>query len=68
MVVDPSAGEWKYVWVRRLDLLIKDSLYRGPQRAVFEPNDGRLSVRARLAIAGFMQSLWRTGAFTCTKA
>src|SRR3712207_5885202 len=36
---DVLADDWKYVPVRRLALFIEESLYRGTQWVVFEPND-----------------------------
>jgi len=33
------AGEWKYIPVCRLAVFIEESLYRGTQWIVFEPND-----------------------------
>ena len=41
---DRVASEWKYVPVRRLALFLEESLYRGTQWVVFEPNDEPLWV------------------------
>jgi hypothetical protein len=60
---DQLASEWKYVSVRRLALYIEESLYRGTQWAVFEPNDEPLWAQLRKSISGFMQNLFRQGAF-----
>ena len=60
---DRLASEWKYVPVRRLALYIEESLYRGTQWVVFEPNDEPLWGQIRLNIGAFMQSLFRQGAF-----
>ncbi|MEM9267054.1 MAG: phage tail sheath C-terminal domain-containing protein, partial [Cyanobacteria bacterium P01_F01_bin.13] len=60
---DRLASEWKYVPVRRTALLIEESLYRGTQWAVFEPNDEPLWAQLRLNIGAFMQNLFRQGAF-----
>lgn len=60
---DQFASEWKYVPVRRLALYIEESLYRGTQWAVFEPNDEPLWAQIRLNITCFMQDLFRKGAF-----
>jgi phage tail sheath protein FI len=60
---DQLASEWKYIPVRRLALYIEESLYRGTQWAVFEPNDTPLWAQLRKAIGGFMQNLFRQGAF-----
>lgn len=60
---DLLASEWKYVPVRRIALFIEESLYRGTQFAVFEPNDEPLWAQLRLNVGAFMQNLFRQGAF-----
>ena len=60
---DASADEYKYLPVRRLALFLEESLYRGTQWAVFEPNDEPLWAQVRLSIGAFMQGLFRQGAF-----
>jgi phage tail sheath protein FI len=63
---DPLADEYKYVPVRRTALFIEESLYRGTQWVVFEPNDEPLWAQVRLNIGAFMQNLFRQGAFQGT--
>src|SRR6266436_4528809 len=63
---DQLADEYKYVPVRRLALYIEESLYRGTQWVVFEPNDEPLWGQIRLNIGAFMQNLFRQGAFQGT--
>lgn len=60
---DRLASEWKYLSVRRLALYIQESLYRGTQWVVFEPNDEPLWSQIRLNLGAFMQDLFRQGAF-----
>lgn len=60
---DRLASEWKYVPVRRMALFIEESLYRGTQWVVFEPNDEPLWAQIRLNLGAFMQNLFRQGAF-----
>lgn len=60
---DQLTSEWKYVPIRRLALFLEESLYRGTQWAVFEPNDEPLWAELRLNIGAFMQTLFRQGAF-----
>ena len=60
---DALASEWKYVPVRRTALNIEESLYRGTQWVVFEPNDEPLWAQIRLNAGAFMQNLFRMGAF-----
>ena len=52
--------------VRRLALFIEESLYRGTQWVVFEPNDEPLWAQIRLNVGAFMHDLFRQGAFQGT--
>jgi phage tail sheath protein FI len=63
---DILADEYKYLPVRRLALLIEESLFRGTQWVVFEPNDEPLWAQIRLNAGAFMQGLFRQGAFKGT--
>jgi uncharacterized protein len=65
---DALADDWKYVPVRRLALFIEESLYRGTQWVVFEPNDEPLWAQIRLSVGAFMQNLFRQGAFQGSSA
>jgi len=60
---DAQADEYKYIPVRRLALFLEESLFRGTQWVVFEPNDEPLWAQVRLNIGAFMQGLFRQGAF-----
>ncbi len=60
---DAEASEYKYVPVRRLALYIEESLFRGLQWVVFEPNDEPLWAQIRLNAGAFMNNLFRQGAF-----
>jgi phage tail sheath protein FI len=60
---DQLADEYKYIPIRRLALFIEESLYRGTQWVVFEPNDEPLWAQIRLNIGAFMHNLFRQGAF-----
>jgi phage tail sheath protein FI len=56
-------SEWKYIPVRRMALYLEESLFRGTQWVVFEPNDEPLWAQIRLNINAFLQTLFRQGAF-----
>jgi phage tail sheath protein FI len=60
---DDRGSEWKYTPVKRTALFIEESLFRGTQWVVFEPNDEPLWAQIRLNIGAFMQNLFRQGAF-----
>jgi phage tail sheath protein FI len=63
MGADQQADDYKYVPVRRLALYIEESLFRGTQWVVFEPNDEPLWAQIRLNVGAFMHNLFRQGAF-----
>lgn len=60
---DQLASDWKYIPVRRTAFYIEDSLYRGTQWVVFEPNDEPLWSQIRLNVGAFMRSMFQQGAF-----
>jgi len=60
---DSLADDYKYVPVRRLALYLEESLYRGTQWVVFEPNDEPLWGQIRMSVGAFLQDLFRKGAF-----
>jgi Bacteriophage tail sheath protein len=59
-----GATDWKYVPVRRLLLFIEESIEKGTQWAVFEPNDEPLWSVVRTSIENFLLGLYRSGALT----
>ncbi|HET9657736.1 MAG TPA: phage tail sheath C-terminal domain-containing protein [Kineosporiaceae bacterium] len=56
---DPS---WRYIPVRRLFIYLEESIRRGTQWAVFEPNDTDLWERVKRTITAFLRGVWRSGA------
>ncbi|MFF5670657.1 phage tail sheath family protein [Streptomyces hygroscopicus] len=60
---DALDSEWKYVPVRRLALHIEESLRRGLQWVVFEPNTEQLWQQIRLSASGYLHTLFEKGAF-----
>lgn len=61
-----SDNEWRYVPVRRLAMMLEESLSKDTQWAVFEPNDEPLWAQIRSVIDNFLYELWRKGAFQGT--
>ncbi|MBM7868049.1 phage tail sheath family protein [Heliobacterium gestii] len=57
-----SNSLWKYVNVRRLFIFLEESIKRGTNWVVFEPNDERLWARVHRTIDGFLTGVWRNGA------
>jgi len=56
---DPS---WKYVNVRRLFIMIEQSIMIGSQWAVFEPNDHTLWKKLTRDVRAYLMRVWRSGA------
>jgi uncharacterized protein len=62
-----SQQPWKYVPVRRTALFIEQTLFRELKWTIFEPNDTPLWVAITSSVGGFMQSLFKQGAFQGSK-
>ncbi len=60
---DALGDQYKYVPVRRTALFIEESLYRGLQWVVFEPDAEPLWSKIRSTIGAFMNGLFQHGAF-----
>ena len=60
---DALSDQWKYIPVRRTALFIEESLYRGLQWVVFEPDAEPLWATIRLTIGAFLHDLFQRGAF-----
>jgi phage tail sheath protein FI len=57
-----EASEWRYLNVRRLVNMIKESIADGTRWIVFEPNDYTLWRSIRRDIGAFLTNVWRDGA------
>ena len=55
-------AEWKYINVRRFAGFLEESIKRGTQWVVFEPNDPTLWSKIILNVTAFLTILWRNGA------
>jgi phage tail sheath protein FI len=53
---------WKYINVRRLFIFVEQSIDRGTQWSVFEPNYESTWTAVRLSITAFLLTVWRNGA------
>ena len=54
--------DFKYINVRRLFLMLRESIDEGTQWVVFEPNDKKLWDKIRQNIIAFLTNVWRSGA------
>jgi phage tail sheath protein FI len=57
-----SDASWRYINVRRLFIMIEESIDIGLQWAVFEPNDHRLWKRITRDVSSFLYRIWKSGA------
>lgn len=55
-------NEWRYVSVRRLFILIEESLRKATAYAVFEPNTALTWLKLSTMIESFLTTLWQQGA------
>ena len=53
---------WKYINVRRLLIYIEESIEKGTQWVVFEPNDEKLWARLKESVQAFLNRVWMDGA------
>jgi len=57
-----EASEWRYLNVRRLFSMLKESIGDGTRWIVFEPNDQLLWRSIRRDVGAFLTRVWRDGA------
>ena len=60
-------NEWRYIPVRRLFIMIEESVKKATQPFVFEPNDANTWVKIRAMIENFLLLQWRAGALAGAK-
>ena len=60
-------NEWRYVPVRRFFIFAEESIKKGTEWVVFEPNDANTWVRVRAMIENFLTQQWRAGALAGAK-
>jgi len=57
-----SNPSWKYINVRRLFIMVEQSIFLGSQWSVFEPNDQGLWKKLTRDIRAYLMRVWRSGA------
>lgn len=57
-----SSSEWRYINVRRLFIMIRESILRNTRWIVFEPNNRSLWKKMIRDVSAFLTLLWRQGA------
>ncbi len=61
-----SSSEWRYLNVRRLFIMVEESIGRSTRWIVFEPNDRPLWKSIQRDVSAFLKRVWRTGALMGT--
>ncbi len=65
--LDGNSNDWRYIPVRRLFIMVEESVKKATYQFVFEPNDANTWVRIRAMIENFLTLIWRDGALAGTK-
>ncbi len=60
-------NEWRYIPVRRFFNYAEESIKKGTEWVVFEPNDANTWVRVKAMIENFLTKQWRAGALAGSK-
>jgi len=55
-------NEWRYISVRRFFNMAEESIKKGTEQYVFEPNDANTWVLVKAMISNFLTNQWKTGA------
>jgi hypothetical protein len=55
-------NEWRYVSIRRLFIMIEESVQKATAFAVFEPNDATTWLKVKAMIESYLYGLWEQGA------
>ncbi len=60
-------NEWRYIPVRRFFNYAEESIKKGTEWVVFEPNDANTWIRVKAMIENFLTKQWRAGALAGAK-
>jgi hypothetical protein len=60
-------NEWRYISVRRFFNFAEESIKKGTEWVVFEPNDANTWIRVKAMIENFLTKQWRAGALAGAK-
>ena len=57
---------WKYINIQRLFLYLEESIQKGTQWAVLEPNNEKLWAKIKQTVNNFLTTVWKDGAIMGT--
>ncbi|MDN3203210.1 phage tail sheath family protein [Algoriphagus sediminis] len=59
--LDGNSNEWRYVPVVRLFMMVEESIKKGLEQVVFEPNNNNTWVTVKSMIENYLTMLWKQG-------
>lgn len=62
-----NSAEWRYIPVRRLFLMVEESVKKATEAVVFESNDQDTWLRTKGMIENFLNGIWRDGGLQGSK-
>ena len=65
--LEGNSNEWRYVPVRRFFNMAEESIKKGTEQFVFEPNDANTWTKVKAMIENFLILQWRAGALAGAK-
>ncbi|MFT3747072.1 MAG: phage tail sheath C-terminal domain-containing protein [Agriterribacter sp.] len=65
--LEGNSSEWRYISVRRLFIMVEESVKKATAVFVFEPNDANTWTKVRAMIENYLTVLWRQGALAGAK-
>ena len=65
--LDGNSNEWRYVPVRRLFIMMEESIRKATEFVVFEPNDANTWTLTKGMVNNFLTNIWRQGALAGAK-
>ncbi|MEM7015462.1 MAG: phage tail sheath C-terminal domain-containing protein, partial [Verrucomicrobiota bacterium] len=66
--LDGNSNDWRYISVRRLFIMMEESIQKSISWAVFEPNVSATWLKVKASIESFMFGLWQQGALAGSTA
>lgn len=60
-------NEWRYINVRRLFIMMEESIKKATQFAIFEPNTASTWLKVKAMIESYLYGLWQRGALAGSK-
>lgn len=66
--LDGNSNEWRYIQVRRLFMMVEESVKKAISQFVFENNDAKTWAKVNSMIRSYLNGLWKDGALMGSKS